>query len=233
MEVTWSEDNGFHPHFHILLFVPSGIDQKLMSNMKADFYQFGKMLVWPKNWVSLSLKHGVSVDGADKAEGYVAKWGLESEMTKSHIKRSKKGYSMFDLLRAYVATEDEKFKRVWMVYASAFKGRKQLVWTNGLRDLFSTGCLGEVTDEEIATEHREDASLFAELTFEQWKAVYQTKSEAYLLKVVEERPLEFDAFIEGLEKLYVLMGKPDRGRKSKTLNKSVNNKNQEISSEIL
>ena len=111
-----------------------------------------------------------------------------------------------------------------MVYASAFKGRKQLVWTNGLRDLFSTGCLGEVTDEEIATEHREDASLFAELTFEQWKVVYQTKSEAYLLKVVEERPLEFDAFIEGLEKLYVLMGKPDRGRKSKTLNKSVNNK---------
>ena len=86
-----------------------------------------------------------------------------------------------------------------MVYASAFKGRKQLVWTNGLRDLFSTGCLGEVTDEEIATEHREDASLFAELTFEQWKVVYQTKSEAYLLKVVEERPLEFDAFIEGLE----------------------------------
>ena len=45
------------------------------------------------------------------------------------------------------------------------------------------------------------------------------KIEAYLLKVVEERPLEFDAFIEGLEKLYVLMGKPDRGRKSKTLNK--------------
>ena len=43
------------------------------------------------------------------------------------------------------------------------------------RDLFSTGCLGEVTDEEIATEHREDASLFAELTFEQWKVVYQTK----------------------------------------------------------
>ena len=28
------------------------------------------------------------------------------------------------------------------------------MWTNGLRDLFSTGCLGEVTDEEIATEHR-------------------------------------------------------------------------------
>ena len=107
--------------------MPSGIDQKINVEHEGGFLSIWKNACVAKKLGVPSLKHGVSVDGADKAEGYVAKWGLESEMTKSHIKRSKKGYSMFDLLRAYVATEDEKFKRVWMVYASAFKGRKQLV----------------------------------------------------------------------------------------------------------
>lgn len=38
LEVTWSENNGFHPHFHILLFVPTGYSAKDFKDMEDTFF---------------------------------------------------------------------------------------------------------------------------------------------------------------------------------------------------
>ena len=79
---------------------------------------------------SPSRAHGISVDAGEQVAEYVSKWGLEDEMTKAHIKRSNKGFSMFDLVRAYQETGDEKYKRVFMVFivlssvSSSLSGRK-------------------------------------------------------------------------------------------------------------
>ena len=37
-----------------------------------------------------SRKHGLNLRNGDYANNYVAKWGLEHEMTKGHIKRARK-----------------------------------------------------------------------------------------------------------------------------------------------
>ena len=133
-----------------------------------------------------------------KLGDYVAKWGLDSEMTKGHVKRSKTGYSMTDLLRAYLYTNDKQFSNLWLVFAKAFKGRRQLVWTNGLKARL---LVEDQTDEELATAQVEEAVQFAELNTEQWQAIYRTNSEFYVLNCVEKNPAAFDDFLERLRKL--------------------------------
>lgn len=192
LEVTYG-DNGFHPHMHILLFTRGEVDA---AQLQRDLYLIWRHCCVSKGLDAPSLEHGVRVDVADEKIGdYVSKWGLDSEMTKGHVKRAKHGYSMNDLLRAYLATDDKKFSRIWLVFFDAFKGRRQLVWSKGLKARL---LLQEQSDEELATAQVEEAELFAELTLEQWKAVYRTRSEHYVLKAAEQNPQGFDRLIEGI-----------------------------------
>lgn len=191
-EVTYGE-NGFHPHFHVLLF--SNQEKQNPSLMEDDFYSVWLNCCTKKGLGAPSKKHGVRVDLANDAVGsYVAKWGLDCEMTKSHIKRAKHGYSMNDLLRSFLAGDDDAGK-IWKIYAMAFKGKRQLVWSNGLKDRL---LIAETSDDELATAQIEDASVFADLTLEQWRAVYRTKSEHYLLNCVEKAPERFYDLIRSL-----------------------------------
>ena len=82
---------------HIFIFCYSLKDFFEPSSMSEAFYRVWKHCCVSKGLGEPSLKHGVRVDVADEAIGdYVAKWGLDSEMTKGHVKRSKTGYSMTD-----------------------------------------------------------------------------------------------------------------------------------------
>ena len=204
-EVTYGE-NGFHPHFHVLLF--SNQEKQNLSLMEDDFYSVWLNCCTKKGLGAPSKKHGVRVDLANDAVGsYVAKWGLDCEMTKSHIKRAKHGCSMNDLLRSFLAGDDDAGK-IWKIYAMAFKGKRQLVWSNGLKDRL---LIAETSDDELATAQIEDASVFADLTLEQWRAVYRTKSEHYVLSCVERAPERFDELIKALIQLSESMRTtPDR-----------------------
>ena len=194
-EVTYGE-NGFHPHFHVLLF--SNQEKQNPSLMEDDFYGVWLNCCTKKGLGAPSKKHGVRVDLANDAVGsYVAKWGLDCEMTKSHIKRAKHGYSMNDLLRSFLAGDDGAGK-IWKIYAMAFKGKRQLVWSNGLKDRL---LIAETSDDELAMAHIEDASVFADLTLEQWRAIYRTKSEHYVLSCVERASERFDELIKALIQL--------------------------------
>lgn len=209
LEVTFG-DNGYHPHLHILLFSSSPIQ---VDKFSLDVFHVWKHCCVSKGLGEPSLKHGVKVDIADEHIGsYVAKWGLDSEMTKGHVKRSKVGYSMTDLLRAYIATGEERFSRLWLVYAKSFKGRRQLVWTKGLKDRL---LVLDATDEDLATAQVAEAEMFAELSFEQWRAVYRTKSEYYVLKAAESNPETFDSLLDGIVRLYEQMEDDSSRRRGK------------------
>lgn len=194
-EVTYG-DNGFHPHFHVLLFTENPIANK--AEMEFSFFPVWLNCCLKKGLGAPNLKHGVRVDLANDEIGrYVAKWGLDNEMTKGHIKRSSHGFSMFDLLRSYVAGNDEHGS-LWVVYAKAFKGKRQLVWTNGLKERL---LIEDKTDEELAIEEQEGASPLAELSLDEWRAVYRTGSEHYVLKVAENSPGTIKDLISSLMKL--------------------------------
>lgn len=189
-EVT-DGDNGFHPHFHFLYFLkPMGYTVSPLD------VEFGLTRLWQQACVKVGLPcpsdtHGCRVDDGKKAAAYVSKgnWGLESEMTKGHTKtsKSKKGKSMSDLLRAYLADKSDKRSAArFVTYFNAFKGKRQLVWSKGLKQMLA---VVEKSDEQIAQEQTEDpAIVLAQFTDDQWRHVYKMRLESTILDLAEKHP---------------------------------------------
>ena len=97
-EVTWGEQNGWHPHYHMILFFDHEINAQGLQTFLA--------LQWQEACIKAGLKapdliHGVDVRNGTYAAEYVSKWGLEEEVTKGHLKKGLNGsLTPFDLLRA-------------------------------------------------------------------------------------------------------------------------------------
>jgi len=182
LEVThWL--NGWHPHLHVLFFLNGRVDHEEMQS------------VFAQRWVNCleaagrraDLVHGVDVRTAKKdVAHYIAKfgkepknaerpfkWTMEHEITKSPSKRGMTGPGMTEhrtptqLLIDYVAG-DKAPGRLWTEYAQAFKGQKQLVWSNGLKKLLGVAVK---TDEQIAHETEEPSVLLFQLSYAQWRVI--------------------------------------------------------------
>jgi hypothetical protein len=169
-------DNGWHPHYHVLLFCGSGVD---LEAVEAALYP---------RWVNAcrlaglgepSREHGLKLDGGDEAGKYISKWGLENEITKGHIKKAKTGETPFDLLRALALDDsDRQAAALFIEFANAFKGKRQLRWSKGLKARFA---LEEKSDEALAEEKDDHAELLGLLTIEQWRDVLAADGRGTLL----------------------------------------------------
>lgn len=169
--------NGWHPHFHILLFVSAG---PYLVDYRHFFY-----LAWANacRLAGLSIPseiHGVSLDDGSRAAEYASKWGLEQEMTKGHVKKANKGSTPFDFLRAYLWDGDRLAAARFLEYAKAFKGRRQLVWSKGLKALFD---LGESTDEEIAGHLDDQAAQLGKIELEDWRLILKFDVRGEILEL--------------------------------------------------
>lgn len=200
LEVTHGK-NGFHPHFHLLVFTSANCSSELLHSVYESAWKRACRL----SGLPVPNEHGCTVKDGSFASEYVSKWGLEDEMTKANTKvASQKGTTPFGFLQAALDGDNseyppERAKALFRVYANAFKGRRQLYWSNGLRAKL---CLAkELTDQELAqAPDDERAVLLASLTFEQWKAVLRNRSEAHLLSIAELNPLAIQPYLEGLMK---------------------------------
>jgi hypothetical protein len=74
--------NGFHPHYHVLLFVPYSLGQGAVQGIKQDMYKVWKDCCLKSGLDAPSEKHGLDLQAGNEAGAYVAKWGLEHEITK-------------------------------------------------------------------------------------------------------------------------------------------------------
>ena len=188
-EITHGE-NGFHPHYHILLFVPYSVGIGSHIGMEEDIYTVWSDCCQKSGLDAPSRKHGVNLRNGDYANNYVAKWGLEHEMTKGHVKKGKKdGRTPFDILRSFDETGDEKEANLFLLYYFAFKGQRQLNWSRGLKKLCSKG--QEKTDQEIVDDTDNVAEMLFKLDIELWNAVRsQGKQGELLIAVVEDQTLK-------------------------------------------
>jgi hypothetical protein len=194
LEVTHGA-NGFHPHFHALMFYHP--DQ-------TNFNAWGRLAyAWQKAAVkaglpSPSIERGCQVDDGSQAAQYVAKgvWGLESEVTKGHIKKGKRGSrTPFDLLRDYVAG-DKQAGALWRVYVDAFQGKRQLCWSKGLKKVLA---IAELSDSEIVSKQDEEqALLLATITDDQWRVIYRRHLESVVLDLAETSPDAMRLFLQSL-----------------------------------
>nr|MDQ2887761.1 protein rep [Chloroflexota bacterium] len=155
LEVTWSKENGWHPHVHELVFSSD-------LAMSPDAYDQAARSAWRDAAKSQKLKmngHGFQIDRTYGAVAdYIAKfghepisdrpWGIESEITKGHTKRGRveRHYTPFALLDA-IADGHENLVPKWQEYARVFKGRKQLNYSPGLKARYQEE---ETEDDAIA-----------------------------------------------------------------------------------
>ena len=191
-EVT-NGKNGFHPHFHALLFLDTDLTPEQVKALYSP--------LWRRHCVAVGLPepsdaHGCRVDGGEKAAQYVSKWGLPEEMTKSHLKKAKKGDSMWDLLRKWADNRDASALVRFKLFYEAFKGERQLVWSKKVRELLRLG--EELTDEQLAQEQTEAASVVAQLEPEDWCMLRKVGMKLDLLELAETRPERVPDFLHRL-----------------------------------
>jgi hypothetical protein len=191
--------NGHHPHSHNLLVSRVPLDA-------AAVHAF----IFPR-WAGGLSEHGRSATSdrgvdvrtakSDVAD-YVAKWGheprnfkcpskwtVEHELTKSVSKMSRgdQGFTPLDLLQAF-NVGDDRAGQVWQEYASTFKGRHQLQWSRGLRELLGLGRIE--SDLEIAARADEPAALLAALTRAQWNVILGNDARGEVLEIASSGDVE-------------------------------------------
>ena len=137
--------NGWHPHFHeILLLDCSPADAlRLAGDLSA---------IWLRCLSAFGLDGGKAafqVQGAQAAGAYVGKFGAADELSLSASKSGRNGSrSPWQLLDA-ARDGDKRAAAIWCEYAAAFQGRRQLVWSPGLKARFG---IGETSDDDAAQE---------------------------------------------------------------------------------
>lgn len=155
LEMTYGK-NGWHPHNHILLLTKNQVEdyQSYISDLSVLWIN----ACTKAGLTAPSMTHGLDIRDGNYASQYVAKWGLDFELAKGHVKKGRNGgHTPFDLLQ-YSMMEGEINGRtagsLWQEFGIASKGQRQLVWGRGLKSLLG---IDEKTDEELAEETEQDA----------------------------------------------------------------------------
>ena len=186
--------NGWHPHFHCLVFYKNDVDLVAIESR------------WSAHWQHVCVKaglrrpsdeHGLTLQNGDFAAAYVSKWGLEHELTKSMHKTGRKhGRTPFDILRDYEKGEQkDENARLFREFVAAFHNLRQLHWSVGLK---KTLAVEEITDEEMALhEDERPTRLICELDARQWKAV-RSNHRATLLALAEKNPSAIPEFLDAV-----------------------------------
>ena len=202
LETTYGE-NGWHPHFHALLI--------LDTDMTPAQVEEAWWPLWRDGCVKAGLgepsrKHGLKVEDGSRAAQYVTKWGMEHELTKGHLKKGKSSLTPWDLMRVMafgpdhftispelretlqrLAIDQDRARALWFIYAQAFKGNRQLYWSNGLRKLLGLGL--EKSDEEVAAADPEETALtVATVNNTQRLALIRGRAWSDVLIVAEHDP---------------------------------------------
>jgi hypothetical protein len=195
LEITYGL-NGPHVHIHVLLFCMYA--EGMHRPTPTDLFT-----AWQSGCVGVGLptpnEHGVDVRNGIYAASYVSKWGLDCELTKSHVKQGNgSGRTPWDLLRASSKGE-ARSGELFREYAHAFKGRRQLCWSRGLRQLL--GLEQEKSDRALAEECTENAQLVTIIPEDVWQTILRCKARAEVLAIAEARGAKgLEAFLDALER---------------------------------
>ncbi len=206
LEATHSRRNGWHPHIHVIIFVPEGCDVAALGDALRS------------RWEHCAARHGLSmnehgfdlIDDTARVADYVAKYGHEprwqsaDELARWHTKVGRGGRGQWEHFTPWQLAEfsmggDEQAGALFQEYALTFHGRRQIVWSDGLRDLLGLG--EEATDEEAAEKEMEEAAelLRVVLTAPQWEQVRRWKIDLETGEVLAEKKKWRDRRAELLE----------------------------------
>ena len=172
IEVTIG-DNGWHPHIHVMIFAdPIGNE----SLRKFEALSAARWVECVRNAGGSALSGvGYKLTAGDtKISEYVAKyghqpkdagWSIGRELSKSVSKRASRDGLTPQQLLMQSAAGNKHAGALWREYSDAMHGKRQLVWSPGLRA--AVGMDAEESDETIAATIDESES-FVEITRSGW-----------------------------------------------------------------
>lgn len=154
--------NGWHPHGHILMVV--------RGDPAAAFQQVnGLRAGWLASLDGAGLHGGKAawqLQDASAAGAYIAKWGAAEELALHGAKSGRNGARTPFAILGDGRDGDRQSTALFAEYAAAMVGRRQLVWSNGLKALFG---IGETSDADAAQE-AEPADVPSLETLRTWAA---------------------------------------------------------------
>lgn len=187
--------NGWHPHTHELW-----ITKDLTCARKADFEaairrrwkaacikanlldETSPSQVFAFDLHAVDIRYDVSTSDYLVKQDNSRKWGVDAEMTAQASKKAPDGVTPtvhpHDFLIRQEPGDDARYRE----YVTGMHGKRQLYWSQGLKDLCG---LRDVSDEEISKEQTEKADLLAHLTDAQWRVVRGNDARAELLEACE------------------------------------------------
>ncbi|WP_406843559.1 protein rep [Flavobacterium soyae] len=190
LEITYSDNNGWHPHLHILYFYNNS-DGKQNEKFQKEVL---------KRWVSFRDNNSLIKAQNQKMltndiSDYMAKYDITSEMTKGQIKSSK-GLTPFTALAKIACGDysDEFEKRrlygIYSCYVEQTQGKHFVNISNSLRKEYSE-FMAEFnkTDEEIVNEVTIDEVLL-KISLPIWKLICKNDLQPLVLNKYKENGLE-------------------------------------------
>ena len=241
LETTYGELNGWHNHTHEILFVRCGAEwsdymaalrvlrgirtiwaRKLISCGLAGLDPMDAPLERRKKLRDLLTRCYVIQHGGFACD-YLAKfgkeperqrgrWGLGSELARSHLKaggaRSDGALparcnhaSPWELLND-AHDGDERSALLYREYGEAFHGRRQLYWSKGLKDFFG---VNEREDDSLAAQpDRRCTQYVGTISRDQWRAVLIADTRFTVLAIAARDGREFmQEYLERLERKHV------------------------------
>jgi len=182
LETPWSMNNGWHPHFHMILIHEHEIH---IESMEVRMFEL---------WADACAKHGITpkldafkLVGASDAGNYVTKSGLEYEMTGQQIKTGKKGsLTPFAMLVNY-NDSPRLYKTLIREYYFAIKGKSLLKYSKGLRDLLGLEEAVKLKQEEEEKElgDSEDIKHTIKTDERAWNDIVSARNDNRFLELIE------------------------------------------------
>lgn len=192
LEVTHGK-NGWHPHLHMISFTDRSLTDDEIAKLKKTWVtSLLKSGLGDIGAITDMMEHALDIRGGEDAAAYIAKygreeqWGITSELTRSHSKKSVAEDSLtpFGML-ALADAGDGQAAALFKEFAHAFLGKRLVTFSKGMRARFGLTADKE-SDEDAAVVPGEEESFVGHLNTDQWKVVLRTDARAELLKYAAE-----------------------------------------------
>jgi DNA-directed RNA polymerase subunit RPC12/RpoP len=191
LDNRYNKVNGYHPHFHIIVFARTRELAQMICDLIIDYW----LSEFPGSLPGCQSYEPVFDSFDEKLESYMTKAGLSDEMTDPCLnKKSKDSINPLDVLRFL---SDKDFSRyseaecvtIYREYSRAVKGLRSITWSKGLKQRFR---ITEVTDEEII--HNTDDLRHCEFKLSQgvFEVLQENKVIHEVLRVVDRCILDKD-----------------------------------------
>lgn len=196
VEVTHGA-NGWHVHVHAALMLPGSTTARDVDDLGCLLFQRWRDALQRKGFAApLARRGGLDAKLWDGATGqlgdYFAKVSYDADATKlavelarGDIKEARSGNrTPFRILADVLALGVVDDWQLWREWEKASKGKRQLTWSVGLRELLLPDVV-ELTDEELAEAAELAGSVLVVITAKGWRVVAKCQLVAAVLERAE------------------------------------------------